>query len=188
MIEIWKDLPYCTYYQVSNFGKVRSKERPVKNRHNGCFIRKAKPVSLNDKGNGYIVFGTRSNGIDKNFHIHRVVAQLFLPNPHNLPEVNHKDGNKANNHVSNLEWATRKTNKHHAVLNNLVAYGEKSAHSKLTENEVLEIISKFKQDPNVNRTRLGNAYGVSDSNILSIIKGNTWKRTWKKFNEINVNA
>lgn len=114
--EIWKDLPYCGYYEVSNIGNVRSKSRLVKNSQGNSFkTQKPKSIALTDNGNGYKLFGTRFNGKDKNFYIHRVVATLFIHNPLNLKEVNHKDGNKTNNHHSNLEWTDRTSNILHAV-------------------------------------------------------------------------
>jgi hypothetical protein len=181
MIEEWKSLPYCTFYEVSNLGNVRTTERIVQST---AFIRKvhkAKSVALTDNGNGYKLFGTRFQGKKKNFYIHRVVAQLFIVNSSNLPEVNHKDGNKANNRVDNLEWVNRQQNRTHAVINDLVCYGEDVHGNKLTEGQVIEILTAHKNNPSVNRTQLGKKYGVGDSKISGIIKGYSWRRVWEKF-------
>lgn len=66
---------------------------------------------LTKSGVGYLT----ANIDGKRNYVHRLVAEAFIPNPNNLPEVNHKDGNKTNNHVSNLEWCTRLDNVHHAI-------------------------------------------------------------------------
>ena len=68
-----------------------------------------------------------------------LVAQAFIPNPDNKPEVNHDDGNKLNCHVSNLQWATSSENKKHAVENGLMRSGSKHFRAKLTPNQVREI-------------------------------------------------
>jgi hypothetical protein len=73
-----------------------------------------------DNGKGYKSFNTSINGVRKKYYVHRVVALLYIPNPKNLKEVNHKNGIKSDNRVENLEWCTRKENVQHAYKNNLV--------------------------------------------------------------------
>lgn len=68
---------------------------------------------------GYVNLNLRQDGKQTTFLLHRVVATLFIPNPHNYPEVNHKDGNKLNNHYKNLEWVTRPVNVQHAYKTGL---------------------------------------------------------------------
>lgn len=106
--EIWRPVKgYETYYEVSNFGNVRSVDRVVI-RFNGrkclCKGRILKPKKNN---NEYLTCYLWKNSKYKFFTVHRLVAEAFLPNPDNLPQVNHKDENKANNCVDNLEWCTR---------------------------------------------------------------------------------
>ena len=107
MNEIWKPIKgYEGLYEVSNFGNVRSLKRNTtegKVLKQGWHTRGYSNVSLS-KGNNH---KTRS--------IHRLVAETFIPNPNNLPEVNHKDGNKKNNCVENLEWVTRIENVLHSM-------------------------------------------------------------------------
>lgn len=101
--EIWKDIEgYEGLYQVSNMGRVRSLDRKDKN---GQF-RNGRVLAGRDDGHGYHTVALYRDGNAKNWLIHRLVAKAFLDNPSNLPEVNHKDENKANNAVSNLEWCT----------------------------------------------------------------------------------
>ncbi len=102
MIEIWKNIKgYEGLYQVSNFGRIKSLPRCTTKGG----IRKLRIYS-----NGYLYFSAWKNGKVKMLLIHRVVAQAFIPNPNNCPQVNHKDENKTNNCVSNLEWCTAKYN------------------------------------------------------------------------------
>ena len=103
-------------YDVSNFGRVRTNsQRP------GL-------LTLTKQASGYLYAMVElANGKPKNCRVNRLVAQHFLPNPDNLPEVNHIDGNKENNHVSNLEWSNRSENMKHAIRTGL-ADPKKSAH------------------------------------------------------------
>lgn len=107
MEEIWEPIPeYEGYYEVSNTGKVRSVTRTIIfNKTNAQHIYYGKELSLNKRGD-YLRVCLTKNGTKKYFDVHRLVALAFLPNPGNLPIVNHKDENKTNNCVNNLEWCT----------------------------------------------------------------------------------
>lgn len=99
MQEIWKDVKgYEGLYQISNLGNL------ISIKHN--YI---KPI-ITYKNQRYLRNNLWKNGKCKTFSIHRLVAEAFLPNPNNLPVVNHKDGNKLNNNVKNLEWCTQSHN------------------------------------------------------------------------------
>ena len=103
MEEMWKDIKgYEGMYQISNLGKVKSLPRDTRNRFkNGRIM---KPMLSNT---GYYMIGLYKNRQYKRFSVHRLVALNFIPNPHNLSEINHKDENPKNNCVSNLEWCDR---------------------------------------------------------------------------------
>lgn len=107
MKEIWKDIPTFENYQVSNLGNIFSKKR-----------NKLLCVSHNDKG--YCYTQLYKNGKSYHLRLHRLVAKLFILNPNKLPEVNHIDGNKNNNCVTNLEWCDRKHNMQEAFKNGLI--------------------------------------------------------------------
>ena len=118
--EIWKDIKgYEGYYQISNTGKVRSMARIIEAK-NGVMRRIFPRILAPDKTQeGYhFVSLCRGNG-HKNYRISRLVAIHFIPNPDNKPEVNHIDGNKDNNNIENLEWATPSENKLHAIYTGL---------------------------------------------------------------------
>ena len=103
MKEIWRDIEgYKGKYQVSNMGRVKS----LNYRNTG----KEKIMKPHDNGKGYLRVELCKEGKGKQCRINRLVAQAFLENPDNLPEVNHKDEDKANNCVENLEWCTSQYN------------------------------------------------------------------------------
>lgn len=112
MKEIWKDIEdYEGLYQVSNLGNVRSLN------YNGTH--KIKEMAHQLMRKGYLRVHLSKNNKSKRISIHRLVAETFIPNPNNLPQVNHIDGNKQNNCVSNLEWCTNLENQRHAWNNGL---------------------------------------------------------------------
>lgn len=108
MTEIWKPVVgYEGLYEVSNLGRVRSVERTVKGVDGKVSRRISVVLSCYKNDRGYCLVGLCRNNRSKCFRLHRLVAMAFIPNPDNLPEVNHKDENKLNNRVDNLEWCTR---------------------------------------------------------------------------------
>lgn len=110
MEEIWKDIKgFEDIYQVSNYGNIKNLK------YNTGSIRK----SYLDRDGYPNIFLQVKNTRYRKF-VHRLVAEAFIDNPHNLPCVNHKDGNKTNNNVENLEWVTHKENTIHAVKTGLM--------------------------------------------------------------------
>lgn len=106
-MEEWKSIPgYEGLYEVSSYGRVRSLDRY--DRRN-CF-RKGRILKQNNDGRGYMSIELCLNSKIKRYLVHRLVAQAFIPNPDNLPEVNHKDENPENNSVTNIEWCNRSYN------------------------------------------------------------------------------
>lgn len=120
MIEVWEDIEGFENYQISNLGRVKSKERYTKIKNGVMSLRKEKILKLSHNKKGYAQTVLYKNKKPITVKIHRLVAQAFIPNPENKPQVNHKDGNKDNNFVNNLEWLTDKENKQHAIKNGLV--------------------------------------------------------------------
>lgn len=109
--EVWKDIKdYEGLYQVSNFGRVRSVDRYVnyKNIKNKKRLMKGQIINLNKDNRGYFVVTLSKNNERKNYSVHRLVAEAFIPNPDNLPTVDHINRIRTDNRVDNLRWADYK--------------------------------------------------------------------------------
>ena len=122
MSEEWKDIAgYEGFYQVSNHGRVRSLDREqIQMSRHGTIMTKlyrGSVITATNNGSGYMIVGLSEGGKRKNHYVHRLVAEAFVPNPDGLDEVNHKDFNKANNTVDNLEWVNRSGNVHYSQKN-----------------------------------------------------------------------
>lgn len=171
MKEIWRRLSYQgndygDYYEISNLGRIRNTK-----------TKKIRKINLYKTGYCFVSgsLGSRENKIT--FRIHRVVAETFIPNPNNLPEVNHKDGNKSNNQVSNLEWCTGAENMKHASENGLLRpkHGENATWAKLTDEAVQYIRDNYVPYSKEFGTRaLGRKFGVDHDTIRSVLKNETW--------------
>lgn len=112
MNEIWKDIAgFEGVYQVSNKGNVRSLDRYVQCADSVRHY-KGRLMKQDKKKNGYLQVNLKRQAVNKQFLIHRLVAVAFLPNPDGLATVNHKDENKENNSVDNLEWCSQSYNNH----------------------------------------------------------------------------
>ena len=126
-IDEWKPIPSFEEYKINKNGVIISTVRYVhskKNEQSVPFYREKILTPHKSKG-GYMCVGLGSKGNRKTVKIHRLVAMTFIPNPHNLPEVNHKDGDKTNNNVENLEWCTPSENQKHAIRNGLKPLSKK---------------------------------------------------------------
>ncbi len=111
-MEIWKHIAgYEGLYWVSNLGRVKNAEKVLK---------------LTPNKKGYQRVGLHKNGKIKTVYVHRLVAEAFVPNNNNLPQVNHKDENKSNNNADNLEWCT-------SLYNN--TYGDKNERANETKRQ-----------------------------------------------------
>lgn len=174
MREVFEDLiGYEESYQISDQGRVFSKRRLDGNRI--IYGRELHPMITQD---GYLKVKLTKNSISKGYFLHRLVAQQFIDNPNNLPQVNHKDGNKFNNNVSNLEWCTKAENQDHAVKHNLMQRGENRPSAKLTEEKVLEI---YKLKGVMSAREIAEHYGVSKNTINVILRGKKWSYLYEQY-------
>ena len=160
-MEQWKVVKGFENYLVSSLGNVKT--------ING----KLKKVVYDSKNDyGYVELWKNNKG--KKFRIHRLVAEAFIPNTLGKEQVNHIDGDKKNNCVSNLEWVTPKENIRHAIENDLssIKYGSKNLSSKLKEEDVKYI----RENAGINKSvkELSEIYNVSTTTIYNIINYKKW--------------
>lgn len=169
--EIWKDIKdYEGLYQVSNLGRVKGLNRVTN-------IGRRRPESIFTPGkcsHGYFRAGISKNAKRRTFAVHRLVAQAFIPNPENKPEVNHINGIKTDNRVENLEWVDRFENVRHAWDTGLQRkhLGEKHGMSKVTKSDVLFIRANHER---FSRKELCDRFGIGTSQVCAIIRRQSWK-------------
>lgn len=150
-----------------------TKDSKVYNKHN-------KIMSPADNGKGYLILNLRVDGGNKCKAIHRLVAEAFIPNPLNLPEVNHIDGNRQNNSVENLEWITHGNNiKHSYILENRSATGSNNANATIDETKAEEICVLLEEGLSSAKIRdEGYPYTI----VRQIKQRRTWKHVSCKYN------
>jgi len=120
MKEIWKDIKgFESEYKISNMGRIISKERKVSGKNNSIRTIFEKEITPTFNGKGYLVVALYKDGKRYFKKMHRLVAEAFIPNPDNKPEVNHINGDKTKNIWTNLEWVTTKENCIHRQNNGL---------------------------------------------------------------------
>ena len=157
MEEIWRDIEgYEGFYQVSNTGKVKS----LNYRNTG----KEEILKAYDDGNGYLKVGLFKDGKREQPLVHVLVATAFLDNVDNLPEVNHKDEDKTNNCVENLEYCSSSYNINYGTRNKKVA--EKNSKPVFSVDKVSGLIMEFPSAREAERQT-----GISNSNICACLKG-----------------
>lgn len=137
MEEIWKDVPeYEGYYQVSNLGEVKSIKRTVKYKDGRIFKYPSKILKPKKDTRGYLQVGFNVSGAKSNHRIHRLVAETFIGKPKaKLMSVNHIDGVKTNNNLTNLEWVTYSENTRKGVELGLFDKAIKKARERLLGNQ-----------------------------------------------------
>ena len=181
MKEVWKLIDYKnvpSIYEVSNLGGIRrvSHKLKTKNQFGLCnAVRKEKVLRPCENSGGYLMFRLMVGGKKQVHLVHRIVATAFIPNPEGKPCVNHKDFNKSNNCVSNLEWVTYRENTLHATQNGvLVSYkGRESNLAKYTEEEVKKVYTMCKSG--VSQSKAGGIMGIPRSTVGSIMQKVSWK-------------
>lgn len=164
---LWKTLVYngetFEKFEVSSDGRIRN----IK-------TKRVYKTWINHKGYEQVCVSLGSTGKKKVFKIHKAIAETFIPNPEHKPEVNHKDGNKLNNSVSNLEWVTSVENMRHASNSGLLNPQRGTTHtlSKLTVEDVVYIREHYiPRDSEYGARALGRKFNIHHSNILDIIHG-----------------
>ena len=172
MQEVWKKTFESDSYEVSSLGRVRSVDRVVKQTNQAgeyTRIMRGRLLKPQPNGRGYVFVWVHG----KQITVHKLVATAFIENPNQLPQVNHKDGDKTNNAADNLEWVDNSGNQQHALATGLMrkALGEAVGVSKLTNEAVLHIL----RSPNVPTRTLAEQYNVNMQTIRDIRNRKTWK-------------
>ena len=165
--QVWVRIPDWPDYAVSGDGQVM-RLTPTSNRHNreGMLL---KPYLMKI---GYHQITLAKKGKQEKFYIHRLVADAFVPNPENKPEVNHVDGNKANSHFSNLERATHQENIQHGFDTKLCTSGEDRSSAKLSYKKA-EQIRSLKSKGWKTRS-IAKKFNVSERLILMVCQNQRW--------------
>lgn len=171
MIEEWRDIKgFEGKYQISNLGRVKSLDRITNNR---VFKSAVKKLQISNTGY-HRVFLCLENRKSKPFSVHRLVAKAFLEHIEGRDIVNHLDGNKLNNIVTNLEWVTVSENTLHSYKNKLqvMGIGENNPASKYTEDQIREVkrLSKL----GLNRKEISNITKVSKATIHLVLNNKSW--------------
>lgn len=137
--EEWKNITgYESLYKISSYGRVKVKRRVIYGIINGelqpSYVAKEKIMTPFDNGNGYLAINLIKDGERKNLYVHRLVAEAFIDNPDNKECVNHKDYDRKNNKVSNLEWVTTAENINYSIPNrpNRKSYRTNSGYRYIT--------------------------------------------------------
>ena len=136
-------------YAISNLGNIKN-------------IKKGNILTPYLNTNGYLTYTFCQNGVKKTFRLHRLVALYFIDNPNNLPYVNHKDGDKTNNKVENLEWCTAKENDTHARSSGLKNQEKPIIAKNIETNETLTFKSI---------TEAGAFLGINKGTISKVLNG-----------------
>ncbi|MCF1614639.1 NUMOD4 motif-containing HNH endonuclease [Tetragenococcus koreensis] len=164
MKENWTEIiGYEGAYEISTYGRVKSLNRIIKNSRGTTMYIKGKMLKPNLNDSGYPKVCLHYKGKQNTFKVHRLVAGHFIENPDNLPEVNHKDENKLNNFVNNLEWCTSRYN---------INYGTRgNRQSKTKGKKVRAIDSNGKVVVSFDVVRKASAYGYSYQRISECARG-----------------
>lgn len=178
--EIWKNVTgYEELYKISIDGKVISIQRTTLTKGGKFRIVPKKLLKCHFDKNGYVIAGLCKNGLIKNKKVHRLVALAFIPNIDNKLYVNHKDGNKTNNYISNLEWITAQENTDYARNLGLLKFinapkGEKSGASKLKNEDILQIRYLY-HTKNISKSEISRPFNIGTTTAHKIIDKITWK-------------
>jgi hypothetical protein len=167
MTGTWATIPGFENYEITECGRVRrrlpSNRWPV-----------GKELTPSRKRNGYWAFTLKQDGVCRTVSVHRLVAITYIsPPPSPQHQVAHWDGDKGNNHVSNLRWATPSENKRDSIRHGTIAAGERSGATALTAEQVIAI--RQAKRAGVRTPVIAKQYGIGKNTVNRIYKGQAWK-------------
>jgi hypothetical protein len=172
MKEIWKPIKgYEGRYEVSNLGRVKSLDRKSKNKATPEMIVKGRLIK-DCNTNGYRTLRLSLRNVPKMFYVHRLVCSAFVENPNNKKTVNHIDGDKTNNHYSNLEWTSLAENIRHANKAGLRININRKTGKQLTKKQALELIELLNKG--CKNKDIAKEYNISLSSVYNIKAGKQW--------------
>lgn len=173
MKEKWKAVQgYRGYYEVSSMGRIKSLRRTIVFKNGTTRRIPERILNPTVSDNTYPVISLCKEGKEKQFLVHRLVAFAFISNPENKPDVNHKDGDKTNNVVSNLEWVTEKENDDHAFATGLK---RRDIRRILTDKQVKKIRAALVPYKPGLVAKIARQYNVSHGAIDGIRTGKNWR-------------
>lgn len=174
-MEIWRDVVgFEDYFKVSSYGRVKSKARLVYRSVGAPFWKKEKVLKPGTKR--YAQYNLSIDGVSNYKLGHRLVGEAFLPNPEKLPMVLHKDNDKLNNHVDNLEWGDGYKNMQDAVTTGAVVAprGIQTYQAKSSEADIIEI-RRLYGTGNFTMFEIGEMFNYPYRSISDIVRGKSWK-------------
>ena len=164
--ELWKPVVgFEGCYEVSNLGKVKSLRRT---KNNNGFAQNVYERILAQAQTNYPSVSLWLDGVLTVKKVHRIVAEAWIPNPENKPEVNHIDANRQNNCIDNLEWVTRQENCTHAKVNKLMPSGKNHVKTKVDASDVFAYWARNKD---LTHQQIANNFGISQSRVCQIVGG-----------------
>lgn len=177
-IEEWRDSPiFPDRYEVSNHGNVRSKPYLKVGKNNSgsfAFTTKGRPMKIGSSVDGYAQVDLSKDGERVGCKVHRLVAEAFINNPENKPTVNHKDSDRKNNRVENLEWATYTEQSRHAF-----DYGKKTtlgeSHPRAILNDSLVRQIKLLQAEKCRCVDIAEDLNLNYHTVWKVMSGDNWK-------------
>lgn len=179
MEEIWQSVKgYDGIYEVSNIGNVKRLSRTIKGNYEAPYVLKEKILILNISPLGYHQITLWKNKKANTKKVHRLVAEKFIKNPLNLPQVNHKNGNKLDNYIENLEWCDQTYNNIHARKTGLnVSKKGKQHHAYGFNNKKSHILKNLKTGNKKSLMEVANEYKVCRTYIYAMMIGKKRNRT-----------
>jgi predicted XRE-type DNA-binding protein len=181
MTEEWRSIAgYEGFYEVSNFGNVRSCDKYVNATRGSKALRKGRVLEKTEIAGGYQRVCLSREHVKEYESVHRLVALAFIPLRDGADFVNHKDLNKKNNRVDNLEWVTQSENNQHAhdagayAEGNNLASKNKNVARKLTPDEVAEI-RKLATERSMSQTKIAEKFGIHQSMVSYLKSRKTWR-------------
>lgn len=173
-MKTWKTIPGFSLYEASSDGEIKT--------YNWKNLKREAIMKPAMDNSGYLrtMLKRDSDGKIGTIKVHRIIAQTFIPNPENKPEVNHKNSIRNDNRVINLEWVTHSENVKHSFYNGIQNNkGQNNPCASLTDEQVLEIRSKYtfgkKTKCGKTKAQLAKEYNTTFNVIKQLVQGRTWK-------------